>query len=96
MTTEIIYALAGIGLIGIGLYRLAVSAHPLWQLVSVNVISVGTGSIMIASAYRGPDLPADPVPQAFVLTGIVVLVATTAAALCLLRRIDEMTDENDD
>ncbi|KIC48033.1 NADH-quinone oxidoreductase subunit K [Tateyamaria sp. ANG-S1] len=95
MTTDLIYAFAGIGLIGIGLYRLAVSSSALWQLVAVNVISVGVGSIMIASAYRGPSVPADPVPQAFVLTGIVVLVATTAAALCIVRRIDEMNDDHD-
>ena len=93
MTTELIYAFAGIGLIGIGLYRVAVSANALWQLVAVNVMSVGVGSILIASAYRGTEAPPDPVPQAFVLTGIVVLVATTAAALCLVRRIDEMNDE---
>ena len=95
MTTDLIYARAGIGLIGIGLYRLAVSTSALWQIVAVNVISVGVGSIMIASAYRGPDVLADPVPQAFVLTGIVVLVATTAAALCLVRRIDELDAKND-
>ncbi|WP_147113162.1 NADH-quinone oxidoreductase subunit K [Tateyamaria sp. syn59] len=95
MTPDIIYAFTGIGLIGMGLYRLAVSTQALWQIVAVNVISVGVGSILIASAYRGSGTAADPVPQAFVLTGIVVLVATTAAALCLVRRIDELADTDD-
>jgi len=97
MTPALLYMLCGAAPCGIGLYRLSVSADALRRLVAINVLAVGVGSILIASAYRGPTLPPDAVPHAFVLTGIVVLVSTTAAALALLRRLDEIdTGEDDD
>ena len=95
MTGGTIFALAGVALIGVGLYRLAVSAGMVRRLVAVNVMSAGVGSVLIASAYRGPDLAPDAVPQAFVLTGIVVIVAMTAVGLVIVRRIDEAEGDGD-
>jgi multicomponent Na+:H+ antiporter subunit C len=89
MNSALIFALTGAALVGIALYRLAVSQDFVRRLIAVNVLSAGVGSILIASAYRGPDAAPDPVPQAFVLTGIVVIVAMTAVGLALARRIDE-------
>ena len=43
--------------------------------------------MLIAVAYRGPGVAPDPVPQALVLTGIVVAVSATALALALARRL---------
>ena len=97
MTGGLIFATMGAVLVGIGLYRLAVSTGLVRRLVAINVVSAGVGSILVASAYRGPDLPSDAVPQAFVLTGIVVIVAMTAVGLLIVRRIDEMeTEARDD
>jgi multicomponent Na+:H+ antiporter subunit C len=42
----------------------------------------------VAVAYRGIDQPPDPVPQALVLTGIVVAVSATSLALALWQRLD--------
>jgi multicomponent Na+:H+ antiporter subunit C len=87
MSAVLLFGLLGIALVGIGLYRLVVSEGLLRRVVAVNVLAVGVASVLVASAYRGPDAPADAAPHAFVLTGIVVLVSTTAAALALIRRI---------
>lgn len=93
MTGGMIYSIAGAILVGIALYRLAVSAGTVRRLVAVNILSGGVASVLVASAYRGPGLLPDPVPHAFVLTGIVVLVAMTAAGLAIVRCIDEAQDE---
>lgn len=96
MTPDQIYALAGAALVGIALYRLAVSADALRRVVAVNVLSVGVSSILIAAARRGGEAGADPVPHAFVLTGIVVLVATTAVALALIGALARAERSGDD
>ena len=45
--------------------------------------------VLVGLAQRN-DVP-DPVPQAMVLTGIVVAVAATALALALVRRFHALT-----
>jgi multicomponent Na+:H+ antiporter subunit C len=94
MTPALLYGLLGVLLAGVGLYRLVVSDGLLRRVVAVNVLAVGVASVLIASAYRGPDAAADAAPHAFVLTGIVVLVSTTAAALALIRRIHAEDDDD--
>ncbi|MBF9052348.1 Na+/H+ antiporter subunit C [Roseobacter sp. HKCCD9010] len=96
MSGDVVFAVTGALLVGIGLYRIAVSTGLVRRLVAINVLSAGVGSVLIASAYRGPEVAPDAVPQAFVLTGIVVIVAMTAVGLVLVRRIDEAETENDD
>jgi len=81
MTATLIYMAAGAVLAGLSLYRLATTGDLFARIVGLNVLSVALGAILLAAA-RGPD-GTDPVPQAFVLTGIVVLVAVTAALLAL-------------
>lgn len=85
MSTTLLYGIAGILLVGIGLYRVVVATGWLRRVVAINVMAVGVASVLIVAAYRGPGGLADPVPHAFVLTGIVVLVSTTAVALALIR-----------
>ncbi len=91
--TALLYGLGGALLAGMALYRLVTAADWLRRIVAVNVLAVGVASILIATAYRGPAAPADPVPHAFVLTGIVVLVSTSAVALALIRLL-HARDEN--
>jgi multicomponent Na+:H+ antiporter subunit C len=88
--TVLLYGLAGVLLVGMGLYRVVVSGDWLRRIVAVNVLTVGVASILVTAAYRGPDAVADPVPHAFVLTGIVVLVSTTAVALALIRIVHRL------
>ncbi len=67
-----IYGLAGIALFSLGL-RMAFSPVALLRRVlAINIAGAGLFLLLIAVAYRGfPSVP-DPVPHAFVLTGIVV------------------------
>lgn len=85
MTTPTLYALAGIALVGLGLVHFAVRRHVVRRVLALNVTGSGVFLVLIALARRAPDGP-DPVPHAMVLTGIVVAVSATAAALALAVR----------
>ncbi len=61
--------------------------------LSINVCGAGVFLVFVTLAYRGSELPPDPVPHALVLTGIVVAVSATALALALGRRLREAEDE---
>lgn len=94
MTLEpyLLYALAGIGLFAIGLYALIVRTHLLRQILALNVMGSGVFLFLVAIAYRSEPVP-DPVPQAMVLTGIVVSVCATGLALALAHRVQATTDK---
>lgn len=91
MTAETVYLLSGAGLVGLAFWRLATSGDAIRRILSLNVLAIGIAMLLLAAA-RGPEAT-DPVPQAFVLTGIVVLVAVTAALLALAERIGEDRDD---
>ena len=91
MTSELIYTCAGSGLVGLAFYRLATCRDMLLRVLSLNVLAVGIAILFLASA-RNAGMT-DAVPQAFILTGIVVLVAVTAALLALAEQIDSPHDE---
>ncbi len=91
MTSDLIYICAGASLVGLALYRLATCSDMLLRVLSLNVLAVGIAMLLLASAQEAGTT--DAVPQAFVLTGIVVLVAVTAALLALAERIDGPQDE---
>ncbi|NCN66649.1 MAG: hypothetical protein GW843_09470 [Thiomicrospira sp.] len=80
-----IYSLCALGLVLIGLYGLVRSHHGLQQLLSINVMGSGVFMLLLALAAR--HAPADAVPQALVLTGIVVAISALALGLALLRRL---------
>jgi multicomponent Na+:H+ antiporter subunit C len=91
MTPDFIYTCAGSGLVGLALYRLATCSDMLLRVLSLNVLGVGIAVLFLALA-RDAGMT-DAVPQAFVLTGIVVLVGVTGALLALAERIDGPHDE---
>jgi multicomponent Na+:H+ antiporter subunit C len=92
MSTTLVYGLCGIALVAIGLYRAVLAANLVRRVIAINVVAAGISSVLLATAYRDGGA-ADPVPHAFVLTGIVVLVSTTAVALTLIRRLHEGGDD---
>jgi multicomponent Na+:H+ antiporter subunit C len=94
MTIETLFALAACALVGIGLYGLIVQPHPLRKLVAFNVMGTGVFVIFGALARRGAaaGMAADPVPQALLITAIVVAFAATAVTVALLLRLIESTD----
>jgi multicomponent Na+:H+ antiporter subunit C len=93
MTPSLLYALAGAGLVAIGLYGLLLRRHLLWKVLALNIQLNGAFLMLVGAPARASGIPADPVPQAMVLTGIVVAVSATAFALALLRRLHAITGE---
>jgi len=93
MSTALLYAVSGLGLFCLGLYALIVRIHLLRKILALNIMGSGVFLLLTALARRAPDGSPDPVPQAMVITGIVVAVAATALALVLMRRIVETTGQ---
>ncbi len=93
MTTVIIYALTATTLFSVGLYGFAIHPDLIRKIVSLNIMAGGAFLFLISLAYHTGSPEVDPVPQAMVLTGIVVTISATAFALCLARRIKEKTGQ---
>jgi multicomponent Na+:H+ antiporter subunit C len=93
MSAAEIHALAGALLVAIGLYGITVRPHLLVKVIGFNVMSTGVFLLLVTLSPTGPDGRPDPVPQAMVLTGIVVAVSATAFALALVRRLERETDD---
>jgi multicomponent Na+:H+ antiporter subunit C len=94
MSVETMFALVACALVGIGLYGLIVQPHPLRKLVAFNIMGSGVFVLFGALAKRGAaaGMAADPVPQALLITAIVVAFAATAVTVALLLRLIESTD----
>lgn len=91
--TAALYGLLGVVLAGLGLRAALLQPELLRKVLALNVLGAGVFLILIATAYRGPQEPADAVPHALVLTGIVVAVSATALALALARRLSRDDDD---
>jgi multicomponent Na+:H+ antiporter subunit C len=91
MSGATLFGLCAAGLVGLGLYGVIVDPHPLRKVLAFNLIGAGAFVIFGIVARRGAaaGLPADPIPQALVITGIVVAFAATALAVALLLRLFE-------
>lgn len=89
MTASTLLGIAAAVVIGLGLYGLVVDAHPLRKLLAFNVIGSGVFLLLGTIARRGAaaGLAADPVPQALLITGIVVAFSATAMAVAVLLRL---------
>jgi len=94
VSVETLFALCACALVGIGLYGLIVQPHPLRKLVAFNIMGSGVFVLFGALAKRGAaaGMAADPVPQALLITAIVVAFAATAVTVALLLRLIESTD----
>jgi len=89
MSGATIFGLMSAALVGLGLFGLVVQPHPLRKLLAFNVLGGGVFLLYGVVARRGAaaGFGADPVPQAMVITGIVVAFASTALAVALLLRL---------
>jgi len=94
MTPVVFYATVGVTLFVMGLYALIVRSHLIRKILAANVMGSGVFVMFISLAHRPPSAVPDPVPQAMVLTGIVVAVSATALALVLTCRIHAATGES--
>ena len=89
MNAVTFYGLCGAALVGLGLYGLIVNPQPLRKILSFNLVGSGVFLLFGVVARRGAALGmcGDPVPQALVITGIVVAFSVTALAVALLLRL---------
>jgi multicomponent Na+:H+ antiporter subunit C len=93
MNAATIFGLCGAALVGLGLFGLIVQPQPLRKVLAFNVLGGGVFLLFGVVARRGAaaGFGADPVPQAMVITGLVVAFAATALAVALLRRLFDET-----
>lgn len=91
MSAGLLYAVTGFGLFGLGLYGVIVHPHLLRKLLAFNLMGSGVYLALVGLSHPGSSGLTDPVPQALVLTGIVVAVSATAFALALVRRLYNQT-----
>lgn len=92
---SVLYALAAVALFCMGCYSLLTYSHLLRKILSLNVMGVGVFMLLIAKAYAEEGQQSDPVPQALVLTGIVVAICATGLALNLAVQIEAATHKAD-
>jgi multicomponent Na+:H+ antiporter subunit C len=91
LTAATLFGLCAAALIGVGLYGLLINPHPLRKILSFNVVGSGVFLLFGAIARRGAGagFGGDPVPQALLITGIVVAFSATALAVALLLRLHD-------
>jgi multicomponent Na+:H+ antiporter subunit C len=89
MDAATLFGLCAAALVGIGVYALIVNPQPLRKIVAFNVIGNGVFVLFGAIARRGGmfEWGGDPVPQALLITGLVVAFSATALAVALLLRL---------
>ncbi len=79
MSAGLIYAVTGVSLFSLGLYGLIVHEHLVRKIMAFNIMGSGTFLVLVGLSQRAGAI--DPVPQALVLTGIVV--AVSADGICV-------------
>ncbi|HEY4167845.1 MAG TPA: NADH-quinone oxidoreductase subunit K [Reyranella sp.] len=89
MTAAVLAGLTAAALVGLGLYGLLTHPHPLRKVLGFNLLGSGVFLMFGIIARKGAagGFSADPVPQALVITGIVVAFSATALAVALLLRL---------
>jgi multicomponent Na+:H+ antiporter subunit C len=89
MSSGLVFAATGVVLFAMGVAGVVLLEHLLRRILAFNLMGSGAFLVLVGLAQRGGT--PDPVPQAMVLTGIVVAVAATALALALVRRLHRLT-----
>ena len=97
MSGATLFGLCGAALVGLGLYGLICQPGVLRKVLAFNLIGSGVFLLFGAIARRGGGVlsgaqvgvDGDPVPQALVITGLVVAFAASAIAVALLVRLAE-------
>jgi len=89
MSGATVYGLCGAALVRFGLFGLIVHPEPLRKILAFNLIGGGVFLLFGVVARKGAaaGFGGDPVPQALVITDLVVAFAATALAVGLLLRL---------
>ena len=93
MSAATLAGLTGAMLVGLGLYGVLTQPHPLRKILAFNLLGSGIFLMFGIIARRGAvaGFEADPVPQALIITGIVIAFCATALAVALLLRLFEIS-----
>lgn len=93
MTPATLFGLCGAALVGLGLYGLVTNPEPLRKILAFNLLGSGVFLVfgVVAKRAAAAGLGGDPVPQAMVITAIVVAFAATAMAIALVLRLLQET-----
>lgn len=94
MSSHLVYVAGGVVLYALGTYGLLARRHLIHKVISANFMGSGVFLVLIGLGNRAEGGP-DPVPQAMVLTGIVVTVALTALGLAIVKRYYSATGLTD-
>lgn len=84
-----IFGVTGAALVALGLFGLVTQPALLRKVLAFNLLGGGVFLLFGVVARRGDVM--DPVPQALVITGLVVAFAATALALVLVLRLYQIT-----
>lgn len=89
MSDTTVFGLGAAAAVGLGLYGLITNPQPLRKIVAFNLMGSGVFLLIGVIGRRGAaaGFGNDPVPQALVITGIVVAFSATALAVGLLLRL---------
>jgi multicomponent Na+:H+ antiporter subunit C len=87
MSQTNLFALAGTTLFAIGVYGIITRPHLIHKILAINIAGSAVCFVLVGIARRVPGPVPDPLPHALVLTGIVVMVSSTAFALAIAKRI---------
>ena len=99
MGTGLLLYIAAFGLILIGITGIVLSAHLVRIIFAIALLEAGANLLLLLATWhegavapiivagRVPEFMADPVPQALVLTAIVIGVGILALALSLALRV---------
>ena len=93
MNAATLYGLCSAALVGLGLFGAIVHPQPLRKILAFNLLGGGVFLQFGVIARRGAaaGMGGDPVPQAMVITGIVVAFSATALAVTLLLRLYQVS-----
>ena len=102
MNGPTLFGLCGAALVGLGLYGLICQPGAVRKILAFNLIGSGVFLLFGVIAKRGGGalsaaglgVDGDPVPQALIITGLVVAFAATSIAVALLLRLAETSDRS--
>ncbi|MBR0706369.1 NADH-quinone oxidoreductase subunit K [Bradyrhizobium liaoningense] len=89
MSSVTVFGLCAAAAVGLGLYGLITNPQPLRKIIAFNLLGSGVFLLFGIVGRRGAaaGFGNDPVPQALVITGVVVAFSATALAIALLLRL---------
>ena len=89
MSAVVLYGFCSAMLVGMGLFGLITHPQLLRKILAFNLVGSGVFLLFGVVARRGAaaGFGGDPVPQALVITGLVVAFGATALAVALLLRL---------